>query len=203
MTDLSCIPCFLRFCALGALLVLDDSRLGQSMLSRPIVIGPLLGWYLGNPAQGTLLGAAVELLTLESLPIGPKPPINGTLAACAAIWVGDAASAPGFGLAGGLALGWAFSWAERLLRSLFDRINQAFEEGWRKGHSPATGLVLMIGTGAQFSWSFVALLAGARTLEWAAVAGRGLRLFDGFETALLVVPVLGFASTLSALRPKA
>jgi mannose/fructose/N-acetylgalactosamine-specific phosphotransferase system component IIC len=202
MGALSCVPCFLRFCFLGALLELDNFRFGQFMVSRPIVLGPILGWFLGDAGRGALLGAAVEALTLESLPIGPKVPINGTIAACAAVWVAFAADAPGFGLAGGLALGWAFAWSETGLRSLFSRVNAAFEEAWRQGKPAPAGLVLWAATAAHACWSFASLLLGARLLEWAAVSAKGTRVLDGFETAMTILPVLAFAALLTALRPK-
>jgi len=203
LSALSCIPCLFRFCALGALFELDNLRAGQFMLARPIVLGPLLGWFLGNAGQGALLGAAVEILNIESLPLGELVPLNGTVAVCAAVWVGQNADAPGFGLAGGLILGWLFAWAETFLRAAYSRFNAAFEEAWRRGRAVPAGAVLASAAAAHWAWCYLTLLFGVRGLEWIAVTLRPWRAMEGFETALAIVPVLGFAAFLSALRPRA
>jgi len=84
----------------------------------------------------------VEILTLESLPIGAMVPLNGTVALCAAVWVGKNGDAPGFGLAGGLVLGWLFAGAETFLRSAYSRFNAGFDEAWRKGREVPAAAVL-------------------------------------------------------------
>jgi PTS system mannose-specific IIC component len=56
--------------ALGAVLGLDVVSVGQGMLSRPIVAATLAGGVLGQPAAGLLAGATLELVALETLPVG-------------------------------------------------------------------------------------------------------------------------------------
>ena len=60
----------LRLGALGGLLGLDGTAVGQFMLSRPLVAGFLAGWATGNVAQGALIGAILELYLLVSVPSG-------------------------------------------------------------------------------------------------------------------------------------
>lgn len=55
---------------LGGLLGLDTVSFPQAMLSRPIVSATLAGTLLGDPGSGMLVGAALELFAVETLPFG-------------------------------------------------------------------------------------------------------------------------------------
>ncbi len=60
----------LRVAALGAVLGLDVVSFPQAMLSRPLVGATLAGALAGNPGAGLLVGAVLELVALETLPVG-------------------------------------------------------------------------------------------------------------------------------------
>jgi PTS system mannose-specific IIC component len=49
---------------------LDVVSFPQAMISRPLVAATMSGTLLGYPASGLLLGAALELIALETLPFG-------------------------------------------------------------------------------------------------------------------------------------
>ena len=55
---------------LGGVLGLDVVSFPQAMISRPLVAATLGGALLGQPSSGLLLGAALELIALETLPFG-------------------------------------------------------------------------------------------------------------------------------------
>src|SRR5262245_16945108 len=55
---------------LGGLLGLDVVSFPQAMISRPLVAATLGGALIGNAAMGLLVGAALELIALETLPFG-------------------------------------------------------------------------------------------------------------------------------------
>lgn len=83
--------------AVAALTALDNVHLMQWMLSRPIVIGPAIGWCIGDLETGMLCGAWIELAWLGVLPIGNYTPPDAHLTACcatiiAAAWGGTVAS---------------------------------------------------------------------------------------------------------------
>jgi mannose/fructose/N-acetylgalactosamine-specific phosphotransferase system component IIC len=98
---------------LGAVLGMDTVTFPQAMLSRPLVAATLGGTLAGSPASGLLIGAALELIALETLPFGasrypewgsasavggalfassPEPPAGAmslaVIAAVATAWVG-------------------------------------------------------------------------------------------------------------------
>lgn len=66
MTVLDLIPIAL----LGGVLGLDVVSFPQAMISRPLVASTLAGALIGEAASGLLLGAALELIALETLPFG-------------------------------------------------------------------------------------------------------------------------------------
>src|SRR5215212_4283132 len=55
---------------LGAVLGLDVVSFPQAMISRPLVAATLAGFLVGRPEAGLLVGAALELFALETLPFG-------------------------------------------------------------------------------------------------------------------------------------
>jgi PTS system mannose-specific IIC component len=55
---------------LGAIIGLDVVSFPQAMISRPIAAATITGLVLGDPAGGLLVGATLELIALETLPVG-------------------------------------------------------------------------------------------------------------------------------------
>jgi len=55
---------------LGGVAGLDTVSFPQAMISRPIVAATFGGALLGAPARGLLVGAVLELIALETLPVG-------------------------------------------------------------------------------------------------------------------------------------
>jgi mannose/fructose/N-acetylgalactosamine-specific phosphotransferase system component IIC len=75
----------LRIAALGGVLGLDTTGVGQLMVSRPIVAGALTGWVSGSPATGIAVGAILELYLLVSFPMGGAQFPDGSAATVVAV----------------------------------------------------------------------------------------------------------------------
>ncbi len=81
------------FCAatIGGLLWLDRYQFGQLMVSRPIVVGPVIGGALGDFSVGLAVGVLFEVLWLRRPPIGgfiaPDVTFDSTVATAAAVIV--------------------------------------------------------------------------------------------------------------------
>lgn len=94
---------------LGGLLALDQTSVGQTMASRPLVAGVATGWILGAPLTGLAVGGVLEALFLPAFPVGgsrfPETGPSAVVGAAAAVWTGGPAGVP-LGVALGLA--WAF-----------------------------------------------------------------------------------------------
>lgn len=80
----------------GGLLCLDRIFL-QAMLSRPIIIAPLMGLLLGDPYTGLIIGAIFELFWIDRAPIGiyipPNDSVASAFAAALAILAGQSLGA--------------------------------------------------------------------------------------------------------------
>ncbi len=93
---------------LGALLALDGTSLGQTMVSRPLVAGVLAGWALGDPALGLLVGGILEFYFLPVFPVGGGEFPEGGPPTVVAVAAAVALPGPG-GLALGALLGLLWS----------------------------------------------------------------------------------------------
>ncbi|MFI5310587.1 MAG: PTS sugar transporter subunit IIC [Gemmatimonadales bacterium] len=67
---MSVLSSLFPFVVLGAIAGLDVVSFPQAMLSRPIVAATIAGALGGHAAPGLLVGAALELFALETLPFG-------------------------------------------------------------------------------------------------------------------------------------
>ncbi|HWE24818.1 MAG TPA: PTS sugar transporter subunit IIC [Myxococcales bacterium] len=68
---------------IGGLAAIERKGALQLMLSRPIVLSPLLGWALGDAEGGLFLGIPLELIFLGGVNLGGSLPDNETLLAAA------------------------------------------------------------------------------------------------------------------------
>jgi mannose PTS system EIIC component len=68
---------------LGGLLCLDRVFI-QAMISRPVIIAPIIGLLLHNPYAGLVIGAFVELIWINRIPIGTYIPPNDSITAVVA-----------------------------------------------------------------------------------------------------------------------
>ncbi len=69
---------------LGSILCLDRIVI-QAMVSRPIVLAPLLGYMTGIPLAGLMIGAMLELFWIDRIPVGIYLPPNDSISAVLAV----------------------------------------------------------------------------------------------------------------------
>ena len=67
----------------GGVLAVERKGALQLMLSRPLVLAPIMGWLLGDARGGLTLGVPLELLFLGGVNLGGNLPDNETLLAAA------------------------------------------------------------------------------------------------------------------------
>src|SRR6201986_5510153 len=51
-----------------------EDFLGTTLLSRPLVLGPLVGFVLGDVTQGVMIGATLELIFMGNIKVGAAIP---------------------------------------------------------------------------------------------------------------------------------
>lgn len=151
---------------LGGLLALDGTSVGQFMFSRPLVAGVLVGWLLGDPMGGVVVGTILELYLLVSFPTGGSRFPEGataTVVAVAASSVVDATGAIPIAVAVGLVWGQIAGVSVSFMRKLNSRIVP--EAGVR--HPGAGGIVAV-----HLTTIFIDFLRGAVVTALGVVIGR-------------------------------
>jgi mannose/fructose/N-acetylgalactosamine-specific phosphotransferase system component IIC len=71
--------------AIGAILSLDKSTIGQFGISQPIVALPILGIIFGELNIGLFLGSLLQLIWITDLPLGSKEPQDSETAGIASM----------------------------------------------------------------------------------------------------------------------
>jgi mannose/fructose/N-acetylgalactosamine-specific phosphotransferase system component IIC len=98
----------LLLAVVGGLLALDNTSVGQIMVSRPMVVGLVTGWIVGTPAAGFALGTILEVYLLVSFPVGGTRFPEGAPATVVAVATASWSTLPGafpIGVAMGLVWG--------------------------------------------------------------------------------------------------
>ena len=141
---------------LGAIIGLDVVSFPQAMISRPIVAATISGLVLGTPAGGLLVGATLELIALETLPVGAsRYPEWGSASvvggALFALRPNPTAGALTMAVLGALATAWIGGWTMYVIR----RFNGAIARRWIPtlglGSGPAVIAIQMAGLAADFA----------------------------------------------------
>lgn len=107
----------------GAILGLDTVSFPQAMLSRPLIAATIGGALMGSPVSGLLVGAALELIALETLPFGAsRYPEWGSAAVVGGALFASAPAQPSGAMAmamiAALATAWFGGWTMVKLRQL-------------------------------------------------------------------------------------
>jgi fructoselysine/glucoselysine PTS system EIID component len=184
----------------------SEDLLGTTLLSRPLVLGPLVGLVLGDLHQGIIIGASLELIFMGNIKVGAAIPpdvvTGGVLGTAFAIISGK-----GTGIALALAIPISIL-AEMLLsalfvtRSVFNKLFERYAEAgdWRK--------VERLHVASGFMKPVLMALVGWLALQLGSGAMKAFldRIPDWVNTGLQVagnlLPALGFALLMNLLFHK-
>lgn len=156
-------------CAVLAVLELDAVLIAQTLASRPLVAGAVLGALTGRPEAGLLFGAAFELLGLCDLPVG------GCLTWSAPVAAGTASILAGGGTSfalcflGGVAAGVLHSRLEAFERARRAATGDALA---RRAEAGGRALGLSLGSSIFLHALMTFVVAGAVTAAVGAVDRR-------------------------------
>jgi mannose/fructose/N-acetylgalactosamine-specific phosphotransferase system component IIC len=193
----------LRLSVIGGLLALDATSVGQFMVSRPLVVGVLTGWVVGNPTVGLIIGALLELYLLVSFPTGGARFPEGATATVVAVATAAATDAPGAiplavaaGLVWGQLGGVSITWLRRLNGRLVPDPEAEHPEHVTRAHLEAVGLDFLRGTlitGVGIITGRVAVRLLAQAWPLGAEDSVGLLLVGGaVSTGILLRSLGGF-----------
>ncbi len=192
--------------ALFLSLVELDRHAGAFMLSRPLVIGPVMGLAFGQIEIGAAIGVLMELLSLESVPLGASLAPNATVAVSTALLLSlGAKPVPiSFSLPLGLAAGWLFRSVETRIGSNRARLAREADKCLESGREPAYGQLVLAGLTAQAlvtaACLLLVVLALRPALFWAWPYTPVL-VQKGLTFAFAVLPILALATMINSLRP--
>lgn len=194
---------------LGGLLWMDRVFVFQFMLSRPVVMGAVLGSVMGDTATGLLVGMSLELLWLSAPPVGAYLPNDESFCTAVCVPVAVVAShhldAPA---AAGLAVLVCLpcSIAGRFLDMKIRTLNEGLLGG--RDHSPAEHLAGAVGASLARAYALAVVSIGALTAALGLVADVvSSHMPRFFVWALWGVPLAcvvgGLASLVGQSRPRA
>lgn len=154
------ITMILTFALLGAILGLDVVSFPQAMISRPIVASTLAGTLGGSASDGLLAGVFLEMMALETLPVGAsRYPEWGTASVVGgALYVsrrGDATSALLFAMLGAMITAWVGGWSMYALRRLNGRWTKRALPALEAGNASVVTWLQMRGLIADLTRGFV------------------------------------------------
>lgn len=158
----------------GAAVNVERKAFGPFMISRPLVVGPLMGAVAGNVTAGLLVAVPLELYFLSSASYGAAPPPHETIAALfASAFVVSTPGEPGPAvLACAVFAALPLSVAGRALEARLERHNVVLVE--RAEAALARGEVSRAGRQALSSLGWVAF-AGAAATALGLVTGQAIQ----------------------------
>lgn len=146
-----------------AALELDAVHAGQTLVSRPLVVGTVIGWLSGDALGGAALGASFEVLGLADLPVGGCLTWSAPVAAGVAALLSGAGAESGPCFLAGLVAGVAHARVEAFERGRRVAPVAALEADAAAGKKPRHGLTLGFSMLFHFLLT-LALVAGATRL---------------------------------------
>ncbi len=197
---------YLVFCAAGALLKLDNTYIGQFLISRPVFVGALLGMLFGDFCAGVQLGLFAEMLVLDHVPVGghvPPAAIIWTVSALAMkIFMGVPVAWAFFG---GFLLGISFPRIEEKLRHIRSGWNERAETEVLENPEGAVVKWMLLGPAMQAGAYFVFISLGAWLVGCGVLAAAKYSpvfVASGVTVAYWAVPWIGFSSLIGNLSPR-
>ena len=177
---------------LGGLLGLDVVSFPQAMVSRPLVAATLAGALVGQPSSGLLIGVALELVALETLPFGASryPEWGSAAVVGGAIFSehpGHPAGAMTISVLGALATTWVGGWTMVKLRQLNARLARSRRDGLEAGARGTVISLQLMGLTADLVRGGLLTLIAFLILAPIADATIGLWMMDARLSRSLVV----------------
>ena len=179
---------------LGGVLGLDVVSFPQAMISRPLIAATFAGGLVGHAASGLLIGAALELIALETLPFGASryPEWGSASVVGGAIFATHPthpAGAMTLGMLAALATTWIGGWTMVKLRQLNARWATRWRIGLEAGSRGTVVTLQLAGMTADFARGALLTAIAYAVLSPLANACIGLWSMDARLSRALVVAV--------------
>ena len=161
-----------------AFLNLDQIAVGPFLLSRPLVVGSVIGAVLGNAPLGFTAGLSAELMLISVPSSGPAADLS-LVGGLAALWAVEAYASRGAAVVLSLLLAVPCGWASRRADLLIRRQNDRFGDWIVDGLTAGRERILWKALAAWSTLSFV-----KAWVIFSAVSFLGMKVVDGFLSRL-------------------
>ena len=199
MTVIALVPVAI----LGGLVGMDVVSFPQAMFSRPIVGATLAGALAGDPLAGLLAGAVLEMLAMETLPVGASryPEWGSASVVGGVIAAGVPAAGAGslvVGVLAALVTAWLGGWSMHFLRRANGAWSLRARERLEAGDTHVVAVLQLRGLTADFARAAL-LTAAVLTAARFSVPPIVARIGASNWILVFVVAALGAAVTASSL----
>ncbi|MFA5139565.1 MAG: PTS sugar transporter subunit IIC [Elusimicrobiota bacterium] len=191
-----------------ALLECDSVLVGQWMVSRPLVLGPSVGFLCGDIRMGLAVGTLCELFSFDRAPVGSAIPFNAPVAAGCAVLLCAGPDAVPIPLAfpAGLAAGYGHRraeyalrfWRARLTRDAAESLEARGRVDWIRIHLLSVGVHALLT--AAFVYAAAGVLGPGLSAGWDVLPDLARR---GLQNALDAAPFIGLAALMHVFFRKA
>ncbi len=197
--------------ALGAVLALDYAMVGQFMISQPLVLGGIFGALLGDMSTGVLIGALIQLIWINIMPVGAYVPPDYTVTGgVTVILTLTLVRQYGFPFGTSMVLALGMSIPAGILSGKLDiaarRFNLCLVQSAERlaGKYGLTGIAWanLAGLGPAFLRNFIIYLLWLGPGVWLAVKLSGSlppQVVKGLELVYWIIPALAFSVVLEII----
>jgi PTS system mannose-specific IIC component len=153
-----------------ALFAIDHLAVGQTMISRPLVVGPFIGWMTKEPVLGLGAGATIEFFWVHVIPVGIWPIDTTLITALCLYWANKAALPVGTVFAMGFVLAIPCGIMARHIDIWLRQVNNHFSnkvvQGMQAGDEKVLSRVVLVVLVGWFLKSFVLFIVIASAGQW-------------------------------------
>ena len=189
----------------AALFSMDVTAFGQCMVSRPIVCASVFGYLLGDPVAGIWIGIIVEMIWVNTIPMGAAIPQDTTaIAILATVWgiLGMSGNRAAMMLALALAVpaGILYQFIDIKMRYFNIRVAHWVENGLKKGNETRIGQGIAAGLALSFIKAFVFyafLVIPGKLLVQDVFLHLSAPAIAGLESAWRLLPLAGLGVLLA------
>ncbi|WP_019615648.1 PTS N-acetylgalactosamine transporter subunit IIC [Psychromonas ossibalaenae] len=180
---------------------------GLTHMHRPVVLGPIVGFILGDLQTGILVGGTLELVWMGLAPLaGAQPPnvIIGTVVGAAfAISTGVSADvAVGIAVPFAVAVQMGITFLFSAMAPMMSKCDRMAENADIKGIEKVNYMALLVLGSFYFLWAFLPIHFGAEHAG-AMVEALPETLIDGLGVAGGIMPAIGFAVLMKIMMKNA
>lgn len=188
------------------IIALDSGGPQTQMISKPVMVGALLGLILGDPVQGMFIGGTLQLMSMGVVGLGgasvPNYVITTIITTIVAIQSGQGYE---IGLTIGLPVGMLYvnlDILHKILNGYVARWSQKLANEKKFDQSVKVLYLHLVLMSLKFLLPVLIVLIAGQTVTEAIVNAMPAWLFDGMKVAGKILPVTGMAMLLNYMPVK-